>query len=350
MVKALIVTALLSILMARIFAEVSWWLCAGFALEAALVIELVRRLTSALSQQQERLASAQASVRAVRDVERQTRVTDTVLSRLEEAAAEWAIVTLDREGRIASWGRGAAQLYGISGDALTGSSAATLFGAELGATEFGRLLSDARVGTSVRFRASQQRADGTRFDAEVEIRWLSLLAGDGFTVLIHDLSRSQAFEAAAMLAADTEKALREEADVANRQLVSLQMITDPDLDALSVTEAATALLDRLRAEIGADGVAIVRAGASRHRQGRTLLIHNDAARVREMSAVAWGADVSSLIAVPVVRGGQTEAVIEVAYLRARRSTEREIALIQVVAARAAGLLQDTKYAQIGAVA
>jgi GAF domain-containing protein len=169
-------------------------------------------------------------------------------------------------------------------------------------------------------------------------------------VLVHDLSRRQASESAARLAEEKTNALRDEVDVTKRQLASLLTITDPDLDTLSVTDAATALLDRLRAEIGADGVAIVRAGASGHRPGRTLLIHNDAARVREMSAVDWGSEVSSLIAVPVVRGGRSEAVIEVAYFRGRRSTEWEIALIQVVAARAVGLLQDTKYAQIGAVA
>jgi GAF domain-containing protein len=68
-------------------------------------------------------------------------------------------------------------------------------------------------------------------------------------------------------------------------------------------------------------------------EGRILLIQNDPPRVAESTAVGWPDTVSSLIAVPVLCGGRLEGAIEVVHERGRRSTEWEIALIQVVAAR-----------------
>jgi len=74
--------------------------------------------------------------------------------------------------------------------------------------------------------------------------------------------------------------------------------------------------------------------------GYTLLIHNDPHRVAELSIVTWPDATASLIAVPVVRAGATLAVLEVVYTRGRRSTEWDIALIHVVAARIAGVLKS----------
>ena len=73
------------------------------------------------------------------------------------------------------------------------------------------------------------------------------------------------------------------------------------------------------------------------------MIHNDSAAVAEVSAAVWPDDVSSLIAVPVVRAGSTKAVMEVVNRTGRRATEWEIALVQVVAARIAGFLEDESY-------
>jgi hypothetical protein len=84
--------------------------------------------------------------------------------------------------------------------------------------------------------------------------------------------------------------------------------------------------------------------------GRILMIHNDPSAVAEVSEAVWPRDVSSLIAVPVVRAGSKQAVLEVVNQTGRRATEWEIALAQVVAARIAGFLQDERYAESGAVA
>ena len=80
--------------------------------------------------------------------------------------------------------------------------------------------------------------------------------------------------------------------------------------------------------------------------GRTLMIHNDKAAVAEASVAGWPADVSSLMAMPVVRAGSAHATMEVAYRTGRRATEWEIALVQVAAARIAGF-QDERYADVG---
>jgi signal transduction protein with GAF and PtsI domain len=70
--------------------------------------------------------------------------------------------------------------------------------------------------------------------------------------------------------------------------------------------------------------------------------------VAEVSAAVWPDDVSSLMVVPVVRAGSKQAVMEVVNRTGRRATEWEIALVQVVAARIAGFLEDESATDSGA--
>ena len=69
-----------------------------------------------------------------------------------------------------------------------------------------------------------------------------------------------------------------------------------------------------------------------------------AAQVAEQSLLCWPNDTASLLSVPVVYAADVEGTIEVVDRRGRRSTEWEIALLQVVAARVAGLAHDQGYA------
>jgi hypothetical protein len=78
------------------------------------------------------------------------------------------------------------------------------------------------------------------------------------------------------------------------------------------------------------------------------MVHNDAAAVAEVSAAVWPEDVTSLMAVPLVRAGSTSAVLEVVNRTVRHATEWEIALVQVVAARMAGFLEDDASPNAGA--
>jgi len=164
--------------------------------------------------------------------------------------------------------------------------------------------------------------------------------------------------------AEAHAQLQSEVDVARQQLTMLQSVTDPALNALDGPTLVTSLLERVCAALGADGVALYHLdgcggrifaasqglrplGAGReprksdYRTGRAALIHNDARRVADASLCRWPDDVTSLIAVPAVHGKRLQLVIEVANRRAKRSTEWELALIQVVAERAAGSLRET---------
>jgi GAF domain-containing protein len=131
---------------------------------------------------------------------------------------------------------------------------------------------------------------------------------------------------------------------------------------------AVELLDRVRAAVSADGVALVVARTIQSKRllssseglrpegfrderaidaltgsgSRIVLIQNDRERVSERSLLRWPAEVGSLIAVPVVHAGDIVGILEVVDIKARRSTEWEIALIQVAAARIAALARDRR--------
>jgi hypothetical protein len=356
------VATLTALLVARITSDVSFVQSVAFVFEALIIAAVTIRVGDSLRLQRRRTSAADELVRELKTIEQQDVVVRAAFDRLQEACTDAAIVLLDEAGLIRDWGVGAERLYRTAN--ARGERATTCFSVPPSEDEFAQLLSDARL-DPVRRRARHRRGDGTEFEADYEIRRLIKGRFSGYSMVVADRSRQQAFEAFAQTAADTEGVLREEADAAQRQLAALQDVTDPTLDLEGRAEILNALLDRLRAVVGADGIALTTAGAPpagvfyaaeglrgadnraeagrrrhEHQPGHTLLIHNDARRVAELSAVRWPEAVASLIAVPVVRAGATLAVLEVVYLRGRRSTEWEIALIQVVAARVAGILGD----------
>jgi hypothetical protein len=247
---------------------------------------------------------------------------------------------------------------------MTGKSAAVLFGPGMMESDWVALLADAARSAGPPRNGRQHRHDGTAFDASVEIQLLSGERNDGFSMVVRDRTPEQRLDV-----------MKQEADTAHAQLAALQSVADPFLNTLGGADPVTMLLDRLCKAIGADGVALVHFGRFRSTVfcassgvqcengiglpradlraqpfSRTLLVHNDAARVAEMSAARWPEGISSLITVPVVKAGTTQAVVEVANARGRRATEWELALIQVVAARIAGLARDEISSDAGAVA
>lgn len=370
---AAVTAVLASLLFARTISSASWTLCAWFVIETGAIAAIVVRLARAFAQHRDWLESADNALRGSRTVERQGRRVAAAFACLQGASLEHLAVTLDRDGRIVEWEEAAARQYGVDADEAIGSSGAELFGTSATSEEFERVLTDARKGSIPRAHGKHVHGDGSSFTVDVELRALPPRSGDGFTLLIHDLTRQEEFDTTIRLAAEREQGLRDELADAHRQLTSIRSVSDPHFDAMSGAAGAAALLDRLRSEVSADGVAIVRAGGYResivfapegvqpdpsrlqgevrqHRGRRTVLIHNDPARVSEMTTVGWPDEVRTLIAVPVIRAGEVEAMIEVAYLRGRRSTEWEIALIQVAATRVTGLLNDAAYFKTGAVA
>jgi hypothetical protein len=366
------VAALTAVLAGRIVDGIALAPSLVFLAEGLVLARVTATLAAAVEDDGRLFEQKDGRIRALQDEVRRLAAIDAACARLESASTDYAPVVLDFEGRISSWRSGAARLFGDHWSML-GHPAAQLLG-ESDADAFEGALRAAREGRAGRVSARVDRGDGRSFDADIEIHALTGNRFDGFVMLVRDRTREQQWDAFAASSADAQVALREEADVAHRQLATLQHVTDPSLNALPASQAAAALLERLRVAIDADGVALIRVGPFRRRivslgdslaaqgaaerrqndartpQDRVLLVQNDAARVAAMSLVNWPETVTSLIAVPVVSGGTIEGAIEVVGLRSRRSTEWEIALVQVVAARIAGRMQDESYLDAGAVA
>ena len=354
-----VVAALVALLAARVTSQVEPMAGMLFIIEALLISVLVARLSAAVQQQRRQLTAGEARILELQSLVRHGRAIDIALGHLEEVSTDDVLVILDQEGRITGWRAGAARLYGCAAEDVLGMSGAALFCPTAPDEDFRRLLEEASGHGVARQSGRHRRADGAEFDADVEVR--PLVEHGGFAMLTRDRTRRQEWQAFAASAADEGTALREQAAVAQRQLATLQSVTDPSLNALPAPHLVTTLLDRLREAVEAGGVALVRfdeaegsegsvlpasdglqpqgvpgRGQSDERglaDGRILLIQNDPPRVAELTTVGWPDTVSSLIAVPVLCGGRLEGALEVAHERGRRSTEWEIALIQVVAAR-----------------
>jgi PAS domain-containing protein len=366
------VAALTAVLIARILDVTPFAPSMMLLLELIAVAGLTSTLAFAVDDDGRLFEEKDRRIRALQDAVRRLQAINVAAERLEAASRDYGFVLLDCEGRIAGWRPAAARLFGRD-SAIVGEPAAQLLG-DAAAPALAEAMRAARAGGSGRVEATVRSGDGRIFDAEVEIQPLTGNRFDGFVMLVHDRTREQEWDAFAASSADAQEALREEADVAHRQLATLQHVTDPSLNSLPASQATAALLERLRVAIDADGVALIRVGPFRRRivslaetlaaeggadrrqndartpQDRVLVVHNDPARVAAMSLVNWPDTVSSLIAVPVLSGGTVEGAIEVVDLRSRRSSEWEIALVQVVAARVAGRLQDESYLDAGAVA
>jgi PAS domain S-box-containing protein len=370
--SAALVAVLLTTLAARVESAVPLSTAALFALEGLLIAFVVLRMANVIQDARRRLGTLNSSIRELESAERQAGRIDRALNRLEHASEDTVLILLDEAGHVSDWRTGATRLYGFESREMVGKAAATLFD-EPGQADCSRLLSDARR-AATGHTGRHVRADGTVFAAEIAISPLVSGGLDGFAMIVRDLTHQQARAAADWSTAEAQAQLQAEVDLAQRQLLTLQDLTDPTLNSLGGVEFATELLERLRIAIKAEGIALIHFSrlprdlfcASNGIQcqprdhgpvvevktntNRALMIHNDSSAVAEVSAVVWPDEVSSLIAVPLVRAGSTQAVMEAVHRTGRRATEWEIALVQVVAARIAGFLDDESHPDPGASA
>jgi len=345
---ATLVATLLSVLLVRLSSAVPMSTAVLFGVEGLLIGLVVLRMAKVIQDLSRSLGVLKGSVRELASAERQGTRVDHALSRLDQASEDTAVILLDQAGYVSDWRTGATRLYGSESRAMVNTGAAALFD-ESGRMDFPRLLAEAR-GATTRRSCRQVRVDGTMFEAEIEVSPVSPHGRDGFTMIVRDLTHQQARAAADWLTAETHAQLRGEVELAQRQLLTLQELTDPALNLLGAVQVVSELLDRLRSAIHAEGIALIDvAGAAvTPDRARTVMIHNDPAAVAEVSAAVWPDDMSSLIAVPVVRAGSTVAVMEVVNRTGRRATEWEIAVVQVVAARIAGFLEGEAYVDAAA--
>jgi len=160
-------------------------------------------------------------------------------------------------------------------------------------------------------------------------------------------------------------------DATTEQLQRLEVLTDPALSELPPGLVVQELLGRIQVALGADAAVLVdardagrplvlgpdvghlstrreplkRALAAGQRSSRVHLVQNDPARLADTSVIAWDAEVTTLVSVPVACAGTILGVIEVVMRRARRWTDWDTALLRVVADRSAWVLMAPHIAE-----
>ena len=263
-------------------------------------------------------------------------------------------------------------MYGYTADDASGSSLATISGDSAAAN---LLAAATTAGGESPSRASavHRRSDGSRMHVEIEVR-RGHHASDHLTVAVYDLSRRRETEDFRDAALRAQTALQQAADDARWQVGVLEALTDPAVNPIAGATAINELLDRLRSAVGADGVALVQLNRTTTRvvataglrapqvrtgsgatngavDGRVVLVHNDASRVAQVSALAWPATVSSILIVPVGIKGPAAFRIEVVNERRAPATEWDLALARIVADRLAqAMLQQIAADSANAVA
>jgi PAS domain S-box-containing protein len=265
-----------------------------------------------------------------------------------------AVFVVNPQGLIVEWSRSAERMYGYSAEQIVGSSLAAMI-ADPGATTSLQDLVMASGDPEARRSSVHRRSDGTVVHVEFEVKPAG--TAEHFTVAVHDLSRRHEIDAFREAALGAQSALQEAADKARRQVEILEALTDPSVNPVAGLPAVAELLERLRSSLRADGVAFVEVGrmgtriisgaglraaqvraaggtaGSAPADGRVALVHNDAARVAQVSALTWPSAVSSIMVVPVGQAGQAVFRIEVINERRAPATEWDLALARIVADR-----------------
>jgi PAS domain S-box-containing protein len=325
-----------------------------FALEGLGVAVLVggarRRLRAAAAQLTTRDAINEALGRQVR----RGHLAHDAFEHLEDIAADAAVFIVNAEGSIVEWPRSAARMYGVTAEQALGSSLATVCG------DASILPTAHTPGETAHRSGVHRRSDGTPVPVEFHVKPCGSHGAEHFTVAVHDLSRRREAEAFGDAAFRAQEALQLAADEARDRLESLESLTDPLVSAVNGDRAIDELLERLRATVRAEGVALVQLGRTATRivagaglspaggaaprreanvgataDSRVALVHNDAARVAQVSALRWPPTVSSLLVVPVCHSGPIAFSIEVVNERRAPATEWDLALARIVADRLA---------------
>lgn len=181
--------------------------------------------------------------------ERQLRHADQTFAKVVDGLREYAVILLDREGRIEFWNRAAGEIFGWTAGEVVGRSAALLFPPDEGAqdaldAELGQARNEGK-GNDNRWLVAR---DGRRLWAEgVVTALVEDGAVTGFCKLVHDATERH-------LAGEALRAAKEEADRANRTkdrflaVLSHELRTPlaPIMTAVHVLEKAVRVEDKHR--------------------------------------------------------------------------------------------------------
>lgn len=330
-----------------------------FALEGLGVAALVAVVRSRVLRADAQIAALEAVNDELSGQARRGQIMHQTLQHLETMTPDAAVFLVSVQGLIVEWSQSAERMYGYPAERIVGSSVATLFSDAVATIDVQSLLAARPLADRARRPGVHRRADGTRVHVEFEVRPCRPLFSELFTVAVHDVSRQRESEAVREAALRAQVALQKAADDAQGQLAALESLTDPSVNPVAGAAAMGELLERLRSSVRADGVALVQLGVTRARvvsgaglrpahvggpgaaassgaaDGRVALVHNDAARVVQVSAVTWSPTVSSIMVVPVCHTGQAGFRIEVVNERRAPATEWDLALARIVADRLA---------------
>ncbi len=161
--------------------------------KAAVFVELFRK-TEENSRQAELLRRAEERLRV--QAEARLREADERLRLVVESLVDYAIFSLDPEGRIASWNAGAERLFGYSGDEALGCLGESLFAPDhQGGGPEGRW-QDALHGDRVEVEAWFERKGGTRFFGRGVRMAMRSPDGElhGYSTVVHDATERKRSE------------------------------------------------------------------------------------------------------------------------------------------------------------
>jgi PAS domain S-box-containing protein len=328
-----------------------------FALEGLGAAAVVAAVSSRVRRADAEIAALHGANDELREQARRGNLMLHALQHLEDIAPDAAVFLVNAQGLIVEWPQSAERMYGHTAEPIVGSSVAAIFSDMGAATDVQALLTPPVE--SVRRSAVHRRADGTRVHVEFEVRRCRPPLFGLFTVAVHDESRQRESEAFREAALRAQAALQKAADDAQGQLAVLESLTDPSVNPVAGPGAMVELLERLRSSVRADGIALVELGRARSSlvsgaglrpahagtpaavassvaaDGRVALVHNDPARVVQVSALKWSPTVSSIMVVPVCTLAQADFRLEVVNERRAPATEWDVALARIVADRLA---------------
>ena len=330
-----------------------------FALEGLGLTVMVAGIRRRLRETSTDLGAAESANQALTEEVRRARISHDAFEHLGEMAADTAAFVVNAQGLIVEWPRSAVRLYGFTEAHMLGSHVSAVLEESWRPAALDDLLAGDDREASTRRAGVHRRADGTPLHAEFAIKRCGLHDREHFTVAVEDLARRRETDAFREAALRAQTALQLAADEARAQLETLEALTDPAVSVVAGSAGVDDLLDRLRSALRAEGVALVRVGRASTRivaaaglqpvasgkpggppstgpgDSRVTLVHNDASRVAQVSAVQWPPTVSSILVVPVRYSGPVAFRIEVVNERRAPSTEWDLALARIVADRLA---------------
>jgi PAS domain S-box-containing protein len=345
-----------------------------FAAEALSLAAIVGVASSRRRQGTERLTTAIAANDTLAAQAKRARIARHAFDHFQQVAVDAAVFVINAQGLIVEWPESAARMYGYTAEQVLGSNASSILGGSGRPAAVDELLTTEGEGELVRRRSVHRRADGTAVHVDFAIKGCGFQDPGHFTIAVQDLSARRETEAFREAAVRAQTALQQAADETRGQLETLESLTDPAFSVIAGSATAEELFERLRSAVRADGIALVQIGRNVTRvvaaaglrpvgvnagapagnaplDRRLALVHNDPARVAQVSAVVWPGTVSSLIVVPVCQAAPVAFRMEVVNEGRASASEWDLALTRVVADRlASAMLLRTRTDSTDAVA